>query len=453
MNILRAVIGGKGSLHRNLLVSIIVALSLCLLLAVVVLLTEFQEYLRERLKDSLADEAKEIIIQIDPDEEQFGLDPNGLRFKGVQGAYRFTVFDHTGSAVVGGETSDKIWQQLEALELGKPGLITVIGERIGMGLRVRIEEQDIYVLVSTFPKGLAETQIEKILREVAGKIFIIIFGIIMILAAAILATRRALAPLGILSEQASRVNPEGVNKRLSVEQLPTEIRPLITSVNAAFDRLEQGYRAQRDFASNVAHEIRTPIAVLRSSVDRIKDPELKASLSQDVAQIDELAGQLIDLARADAALRSGFSQVDLRALAVEIASEMAPTALQSGHMLSVTGAERAMVKGNPRLLGIALQNMIRNGLQYVPEGSEIEIIIDASPAGWRVLDRGPGVPDAMKSGLFERFSRGAQANTNSKGSGIGLAIVKSVAQSHRAQVQVKDRDGGGSVFSFIFATD
>lgn len=163
----------------------------------------------------------------------------------------------------------------------------------------------------------------------------------------------------------------------------------------------------------MAHEIRTPIAVLRSS----------------------------------------FTQVDLRAIAVEIASKMAPAALQSRRILSVTGAARADADGNPGLLGIALQNMIRNALQYVPEGSEIEIIIETHPAGWRVLDRGPGVPEAMKFSLFERFSRGAQVNTHSKGSGIGLAIVKSVAQSHHAQVQVADRDGGGSVFSFIFAAD
>ena len=89
-------------------------------------------------------------------------------------------------------------------------------------------------------------------------------------------------------------------------------------------------------------------------------------------------------------------------------------------------------------------------MQYTSENSEIEIELRSNPAGWRVLDRGPGVPKALKMALFERFNRGNQANASSKGSGIGLAIAKSVAHSHNAAVSIQDRDGGGSIFSFTF---
>jgi signal transduction histidine kinase len=109
-----------------------------------------------------------------------------------------------------------------------------------------------------------------------------------------------------------------------------------------------------------------------------------------------------------------------------------------------------LVHGNSGLLGIALANVVRNALQYSSENSEVEIELLSKPAGWRVLDRGAGVPDALKTALFERFNRGAQANSGSEGSGIGLAIVKSVANSHNATVSIQDRDGGGSIFSFTF---
>jgi len=221
-------------------------------------------------------------------------------------------------------------------------------------------------------------------------------------------------------------------------------------VNRAFDRLETGYRAQRDFSSNVAHEVRTPLAVLRSSVDRIDSPELKESLVQDVVRIDQIFQQLIDLARADTAPTSSFAPVELHGLAVEIASDMAQDALRGGHALSVSGAKNVQVHANPGLLGIALRNVIRNALQYAPAGSDVDIEILDSPAGWQVLDRGPGVPDDMKESLFERFNRGEQANGKSVGSGIGLSIVKSVANSHGATVTIQGREGGGSVFSFVF---
>ena len=160
----------------------------------------------------------------------------------------------------------------------------------------------------------------------------------------------------------------------------------------AFDRLEQGYKAQRDFASNVAHEIRTPIAVLKSSIDRIDDAKLKQTLSQDAMQLDRIFGQLIDLSRADAALQSGFEAVNLRNVAVEVATDLVPVALGSGRRLSVIGDEAVLVHGNAGLLGIALANVVRNALQYTTENSEVEIELHSNPAGWRVLDRGPGVP-------------------------------------------------------------
>ncbi len=190
--------------------------------------------------------------------------------------------------------------------------------------------------------------------------------------------------------------------------------------------------------------------MLRSSVDRIENSAVKDSLIQDVMQLDQIFQQLIDLARADAVLETSFVPVDLHQLAVASASEMAQIALRDGHTLSVTGARRVQVQGNPGLLGIALRNVIRNALQHAPEGSDVEIKVLSDPAGWKVLDHGSGVPDELKSALFERFNRGTQAHANSKGSGIGLAIVKSVAKSHNATVGIQDRMPKGSAFSFVF---
>ena len=306
------------------------------------------------------------------------------------------------------------------------------------------------ILVSTFPKGNNQTRFASLLHELEEEIWWVILGLVVVLTSTLFATRQALSPLRSLSDQAHQIGPAAAGRRLDVAQVPAEIAPLIGDVNKAFDRLEQGYQAQRDFSANVAHEIRTPIAVLRSSIDRITDPELKTMLTQDVDQLDRIFAQLIDLSRADAALKTSFEPVDLHSVAVQVATDLAQSALRSGRSLSVTGAETVLVEGNAGLLTIALSNVVRNALQYTPEASEVEIEVLANPAGWRVLDRGAGVPDNLKTALFERFNRGTLANSNSTGSGIGLAIVKSVAQSHNATSIIQDREGGGTAFSFIF---
>jgi signal transduction histidine kinase len=90
-------------------------------------------------------------------------------------------------------------------------------------------------------------------------------------------------------------------------------------------------------------------------------------------------------------------------------------------------------------------------LIYSPKGTEVEIEVLGNPAGWNIKDRGVGIDDTLKPALFDRFNRGSAANQSTKGSGIGLAIVKSVADAHNAQINILDREGGGSEFVFIFS--
>jgi len=445
MNLLNLGFGPKHSLRRRLMISTIIALTLCVVLAGAILIKEFREHLKENIQNALFQEAAEVLGQVEPDADYFGLHPNSLRFKGVQGTYRYTVFDGAGNAIVGGETSPAIWAQLAQTTLGQPANIGLPGDRVGVGLRARVKGIDVIVLASTFPKGTNQTQFQTLLHEVQQQSWWIVLGGIVILAAAQIATRSVVASLDVVSRQAHVVGPIEIDRRLSADEVPTEIRPLILAVNGAFDRLEQGLQAQRDFSSNVAHEIRTPLAVLRSGVDRIPDAGLRSSLAEDLSQLDRMFEQLIDLARADAAGARNFVPVSLRAVVMEQARDLAGEALRKGRRLGVNGVDDCQIDGHAGLLGIAVKNLVRNALRYAPKGSETEIEVTLNPPGIRVMDCGPGVPDTLKTGLFERFNRG-QAAGQSDGSGIGLAIVQSVARAHGATATVTDRPGGGSIF-------
>ena len=132
MMVVSFLFGQRRSLKRSLLLNIIAALSLCILLAGAVLISEFYEHLEEDLEDAMVDEAKEIAGQIDPAAPQHGLDAGSLRFQGVEGTYRYTVYDEIGSIVAGGEGSDAVWQQLSQIKLGNPQSIALLGDRLGI---------------------------------------------------------------------------------------------------------------------------------------------------------------------------------------------------------------------------------------------------------------------------------------------------------------------------------
>ena len=451
MSVITTLFGERISLRRNLVVNIIFALTFCIALASFILVREFYEDLRENVDKALILEARELAGQIDPKGTDYGLDPTALRFRGPEGTYRYTVFDAGLDVMLGGETSGDIIAGLAALEPGATTPLVLAGDRVGIALRVRVGQQDFYVLVSTVPTESDEPLMQSFVDEIEEEYPWIVAGIAAILMAALLATRRALRPLDLISQEAHDVGPNAEGRRLTTDRLPAEIIPLVDAVNGAFDRLEQGYNSQRDFSSNVAHEVRTPLAVLRSSIDQIEDPGLKAGLKQDVGRLDVLFEQLIDLSRAEALGPSRFASLNLCEITISLARNLAPQTVRAGKTLAVTGVRQSRTMGHSGLLTIALDNLVRNALTYSPDGSEIEIEVLANPAGWKIHDHGPGVPDAQKPALFERFHRGSASAQNTPGTGIGLAIVQSVALAHGAQVRILDRPGGGSVFIFEFA--
>lgn len=450
MTYLTSLFGQRDSLQRSLIINIAFALSLCITLAATILIYEFNEYLAENLEEVLYQEAKEVIGQIDPSQETYGLNPSAVRFAGVEGRYQYTVFDKTGTALVGNETSPQIQDQIVKLELGRRARILLRGDRISIGLRAKIDGQDYIVLVSTYPPSNQETQLQKLTYAFKEQFIWILLGIFTILATAVLATKRSLSFLGPVQEQAQLIGPVATIKRLSMEHVPTEIAPLIMAVNGAFDRLEKGYQAQRDFSSNVAHEVRTPLAVLRSSIERIEDPKVKGTIREDVLRLERMFEQMIDLSRADAQGKNAHVSIDLKQLAVDVAMEMSVGALKDKKSLAVTGVDQCFVTGNMGLIHIGVKNLVRNALIYSPIGTEVEIEVTKNPPSIRILDRGDGIKEDQKSHLFERFQRGVAANSNISGSGIGLAIVKSVADAHNAQINMHDRPDGGSIFELIF---
>lgn len=261
--------------------------------------------------------------------------------------------------------------------------------------------------------------------------------------------RRAMRPIVGASKLAARIGPLRTDLRLPERGMPREVLPLVHAVNEALDRLDAGFRSQREFTADAAHELRTPLTILRTQIDMIRDRELARSLRNDIENMTRLVNQLLEMAELETFVIAEDETADLRAVATEIAAFLAPIALADNKGLAVLGAEGSVwVRGNPDMLARAVRNLVENALTHTLPATTVEIEVD--PRGTlAVCDRGPGVPAADREHVFRRFWRRDRRRQGS--AGLGLSIVGRIAERHEAVVSVADRPGGGAVFTLAFA--
>ena len=297
--------------------------------------------------------------------------------------------------------------------------------------------------------GHRDVLIDDIVAEFFGRVGWITAPILLLLLVIdVVIFRRALRPIIAASALAERIGPACTELRLPEEGMPREVVPLVHAVNQALDRLEEGFRGQREFTADAAHELRTPLAILRTQIDMIADRELAKSLRDDIESMSRLVNQLLDIAELETFVIREDEIADLTAIATEVAAYIAPLALSHHKTVAVTGADHPVpVRGNVDTLGRAVRNLVENALAHTPPGTTVEISVGAA-GEVRVMDRGPGVPSAEREQIFQRFWRRDRRRAGS--AGLGLAIVKRIAEMHGATVSVADRPGGGAVFMIRF---
>jgi signal transduction histidine kinase len=280
--------------------------------------------------------------------------------------------------------------------------------------------------------------------------WIVVPALALLLAIDLLIFRRALRPLVQASALAARIGPSTTDIRLPSAGLPKELAPLIAAINQALDRLEQGFRAQREFTADAAHELRTPLAVLKTHVDLLDDKQVAATLRQDIDTMGRLVEQMLDIAEVDSLVVAAGERADLRAVCVDVATFLAPLALKCKRDIAVTGvAEPVWVRGNNEALFHAVANLTENALRHTPADTTVELEVGAD-GQVRVLDEGPGVPEAERSLVFRRFwRRDRRSNTST---GLGLAIVSRIVEAHGGRIAVADRPPRGAAFTLDLST-
>jgi signal transduction histidine kinase len=267
-------------------------------------------------------------------------------------------------------------------------------------------------------------------------------------------TRTALRPLSQVVETATRITAGDSRRRLEPNRTDTELGSMAAAFDRMVDALETAVEearaseaATRRFLADASHELRTPIAALQASVETLlrEQPQrpdrdrLEAALAREVARLGRLVDDLLSLARIEARpLREPITLGVLATTAVEEARTRAPLA-----RLTITAKGDASVDGDPEALSRVLRNLLDNSLAAIPPEGSVHVQVEQRDGHVeaQVSDNGPGVPDADRERIFERFVR---LDPSLPGSGLGLAIARRIARQHGGDLTCNPNENGTS---------
>lgn len=271
---------------------------------------------------------------------------------------------------------------------------------------------------------------------------------------------KGLQPLNQVISQVRKRHPEHLQP-LKILHTPKEIQPLIIEINQLLQRLKEGLAREQHFAADAAHEIRTPLAIIKTlaqtALNSNNEQESKLALKKIIDNVDRgthVMMQLMDMSKTmpDIHKKTHFKTLNLAKLASECLSELVPQALEKNIELEFETEEPCPdIHGNPIALNVLIRNLVDNAIRYSPKDTHIYVTIYPTEESvvLEIRDEGPGIPKAKKDKVFERFYR-AQNQHAPKGTGLGLAIVKQIAELHHAQWSLEEPLSGTGVVFRVF---
>jgi len=269
---------------------------------------------------------------------------------------------------------------------------------------------------------------------------------------------RALSPVEEMRQQAERISRENLSERVPERGSTGEFRNLARTFNEMLDRLDRAFQDLQQFAADAAHELRTPLANLRATIETtIQEPHageeyerVLASVSEEVARMNRIVADLFMLAKIDMRQYAlAKERVALGALLAEARDTWQASAEQRGIRIAIAGGD-AEVAGDPVALRRVFMNLVENAIKYNRDGGTVNIVLDRvdGRARVRVSDTGIGIPGEHVPKLFRRFYRVDKARSRETGgAGLGLAICKSFVEAHEGKIDVASVPGRGTTFT------
>lgn len=346
-----------------------------------------------------------------------------------EAAYR--VVDASGKEVLSSAPGVSFWPSSGAERLLKPGRFDFDHDGVAMRGATEAVEHDGRVWYVQFV--ISRRFLRLMYQEFAlpfSAVGVTLFTLVLLLVfgpCIYFTLRVALKPMRDLSEAAAGISPKSMHVRLSTHKVPHEIAPFVDSFNRVLERLEEGYRNQREFLSTAAHELKTPLALIRAQVELIARSAQSGMLLQDVEHMSRHVQQLLHLAEASEVQNYKMILVSMDDLVAEAVNYLRRMADAADVRLEIPWKHggRAWLADRGALFTL-LKNLLENAIQHTPAGMPVSVEVDERSV--TVRDWGPGVPQEQISLVFDRFWRGA--HRRDKGAGLGMAICKEIAQAH-----------------------
>ncbi|TDX67203.1 signal transduction histidine kinase [Methylosinus sp. sav-2] len=268
-------------------------------------------------------------------------------------------------------------------------------------------------------------------------------------AVAWLAVRRSLAPLRRAAEAAERIDLESLGQGLCVDDAPSEIRPLVDAVNRTLKRLDASVARMRRYTANAAHQLRTPVAILRARLENPEERGFRVDLQRDTRRIQLIVEQMLVAARLTEGQASPDRDLDLSAVARGIVADYSPLIFKARRRIAFEAPTAPVaLRSNRVAIECALANLIDNALRAEPEGGTVLVRVGADRT-IRVIDHGEGIDEKHRELIFEPFWR---RSDEAPGNGLGLAIVQELIEMLGGRIGVATTPGGGATFVMSFPT-
>jgi signal transduction histidine kinase len=372
------------------------------------------------------------------------------RYRHHSTAYAFRVIDADGAEIAGmnqalftaplpdpAKAPDLFWRIVPTAN-GETRVLVQRFDRIGSGFLVAIA-------IAADPDRLTWAAL---LHEVFDHVAVPMVPLaLLLLTVNVYEVRRGLHPLARAAREAAVLDARRGGMRLSIgDDFPREVHALVGAVNAALGRADEVLRFQREFTANVAHELRTPLAVLLLQLDEIGG-QAAAEAKREIQAMARLVDQLLRVAQIEGMSAEPSAEVDLAEVAREIVQQLAPLALDRGRETEFLDEGAAVIQGHRDAIAGAVRNLVDNALRAAPKGSVVTVSAGPGPV-IEVRDQGPGIDPALRRDLFSRFAQGDRRTRGS--TGLGLAIVAKTMEIHDGSVTVSDCPGGGTRFRLTF---
>jgi signal transduction histidine kinase len=295
-------------------------------------------------------------------------------------------------------------------------------------------------------------------RESATKVMPPLVALVLIIGGLLsFALRRGLRPLDAAARSVAERSARALTP-IATSDVPVEVEPMVQSINGLIARLSVAFAAQRRFLADAAHELRTPITALRLQLQLLEGSrseferhEALTELKAGVDRSQRLIGQFLAISGAEAeGVAKPMERLDLGELARSVVADLSSAAERAGIDIGASGTASVGLNGHRHELVVLLTNLIENALRYTPEGGvvDVETRFDGPAPLLKVIDNGPGIAVSERERVFERLYRGekaAELARDSSGAGLGLAIVRAIAERHHAWVSLHTAPNGAGL--------